>query len=279
MAQGIKLIFGIVLAAVGVVVFLSLVNLLQDSPDENDDWSAALRQYNDTLFRDLPPKERNFSIIKRDFYDNQIRDLSKISPNIYKRPEFYPTWERNYNMWYLGHDYTRWGVHGYGIFPSEIQYSVINMSAGDVLNIYTFIKTSWGIETWQGLKLNVVYNTTLFNAEAEPDLLLLEPTFPHFYYNWTRLVKIKVTAKEKIPQGQYRFGITVSSPPEDVSEIWLWDVLDRYTDNEYHDQIAACKNRRADNCDELIKIRQNKYVSAGMFTPSSLFTAVITASE
>lgn len=225
------------------------------------------------IFSDLPLPHKNFLLIKRNFYDGQIKDFSKLSESVYKRPEFYPTWESSGIRWFTEHDYSRWGVRGWGIFPGLIDYSVRNIQTGDKLIFYTFLHSSWGIETWQGLRIIPVYNTTLFDAKISPDIVLLEPTFPKFYNNWTYIIEYNVTAKSRIPQGTYTFSIRMDSPSVTTNELWAWDVLDKYTNNEYSDQINKCKQKIVSNCDTLIQLRQNKYISGALFSPDNAFTA------
>ena len=233
------------------------------------------------VLEDIPVAHENFTLIRRNFYDNQIRDLTKLSKNVYKRPEFYPTWESNGIRWYINHDFSRFGVHGYGTFPSEIHYTIANMSKEDSMEIYTFFHTSWGVETWQGVKLNPIYNQTLFDVEITPNTILLEPTFPKVYYNWTDLIKINVKAKQQIPVGNYAFSFYISSPSETQNEEWSWYVLDKYTNNRYHDEINECKKQESikSRCDEIITLIQNKYVAGGQFSPSNLFTAIVEVTE
>lgn len=231
---------------------------------------------NSTVFADLPDYPARFTLIKRNFYDGQINDFTRLNSSFWKQPEFYPTWESNGIFWFTRHDYNRWGVHGYGLFPSEISYTAGNMSQGDGFSVYTLIHTSWGIETWQGIKINPVYNTTLFDVKIEPDVLLLDPTFPKFYYNWTQMLRYSITAKQQIPKGQYEFSLYISSPATEQSKIWTWDVLDKYTNNLYHEQILECRKQLSDKCNSLLEMRQNKYVVGGQYAPSNLFTAFVT---
>lgn len=245
------------------------------APDQRD------AEINNTVFSDLPAIPANFTMIKRDLYGNQIKDLSKISDSVYKQPEFYPTWERNGRSWFTEHDYSRWGVHGWGIFPSEISYSISNMSAGDTMEIYSFLHTSWGIETWQGLKIIPKYNTTYFNVQTVPEEILLEPTFPKFYYNWTQRLSLNITAKQKIPAGTYSFSFNVISPSDKKNEEWVWDVLDKYTNSLYHSEIQECKKQAqvSEKCSSLLELRQQKYIAGGMFAPSNQFTATIVVTD
>lgn len=271
-------IYGIV----GAVVIIAIVSIymLQASPEVLATTEPPQRpQYegiSPEVFADLPSYPENFALMKRNFYDSQIRDFERIQDTYWKQPEWYPTWQKN-TGWFTRHDFKRWGVHGYGTFPSQISYSVTNMSAGDTINIYTYLHTSYGIETWQGVKVRLIYNESLFSIRAEPEELLLEPTFPKFYHNWTQKLLLNVIAKQKIPRGEYKIQMAMDAPTEQASDEWVWDVLDKYTNNLYHEQIESCKKQLSEGCNSLLELRQNKYVVGGYFAPSNLFTATITA--
>lgn len=229
------------------------------------------------VFKDLPPYPSNFIIIKRDVYAGQITDLNHISENVYKQPEFYPTWESSGLQWFRNHDYSRWGVHGYGFFPGEISYTAQNMTASDAIDIYSFLHTSWGIETWQGVKLIPVYDDNYFDVSILPEDILLDPTFPNFYSNWSQVINMKITAKRPVPTGTYVFSIRFSSPSNELSNLWTWQALDRYTDGKQHNEIQKCidSNIESKQCTELIELRQNKYVSGAEFEPSKQFRVEI----
>jgi len=227
----------------------------------------------------LPDKPDKFDLIKRNFYDSQIDDFNNLEEGMWKRPEFYPTWERSGIHKYIDHDYTRWGVHGYGFFPGEQSWAVNNMQEGDEMVFHTFLHTAWGVETWQGMQLVPVYDDTLFDVTITPNEFYLEPTFPVFYPEWTKIIEFRVVAIDTIPAGEYIITLKVLPPDESRTEEWSWEVLDKFTDELYHSEIEKCKeNPKLETCDELIQLRQTKYVSGSMFTPSKVFKCVIEAS-
>ena len=229
------------------------------------------------VFNDLPDIPENFTIIKRYIYEGQIKDLSKVTDQMYKQPEFYPTWERNGIGWFTNHDYSRWGVHGYGFFPGEIGYNVINMSTNDEIIIHSFLHTSWGIETWQGLRLIPEYDTNYFNVDVTPTEVLLDPTFPKFYIGWAHRVVLTVTAIKPVPEGTYTISIKFGVPSSKTSDEWMWKTIDESLDKKYHDEIQKCiGTARTDRCAELIELRQSKYISSGgAFAPSKQYKVVI----
>jgi len=267
-----------------VVIVLAMAAFLLFSVDNTVNASEIIPnsrpQYDsipNEVFKDLPDYPSNFVILKRDIFNGQITNLNKIPDNIYKQPELYPTWETNGQKWFTDHDYSRWGVHGYGFFPGEISYDISNMAAGDEVNTHSFLHTSWGIETWQGLKLIPVYDHDYFDVSITPSETLLEPTFPKFYNNWSQKINMHIIAKEQVPQGDYSFSIKFGTPSNLNSNTWMWEVLDKYTDNQYHDEIQKCKDSlsQKEKCDSLIGLKQNKYISGDTFAPSNQFTVKI----
>lgn len=225
----------------------------------------------DAATASLQPKPATFELVKRNFYDSQIDDFSRIETDIWKRPEFYPTWERTGVADYNDHDSSRWTVYGYGFFPG-VQSWTANMQEGDTLVYYCFLHSSWGVETWQGMKLVSIHNETLFDVAITPNEFYLEPTYPVFYEDWTRMIKFTVTAKVDIPEGMYSLTVDILEPSESKTEEWSWEILDKFSEGKYTDEMKA----NDDLCEELLKMRQNKYVTGNMFKPDNGFVSYIT---
>jgi hypothetical protein len=263
------------LAVIGLAITVSIL-VYMDNADAKVNSRPKYDSISADVFKDLPEYPANFAILKRDIYNGQITDLNRIPENVYRQPEVYPTWD-NGQKWFTEHDYSRWGVHGYGFFPGELSYTVANMTAGDTINIYSFLHTSWGIETWQGLKLIPVYNNYYFDVSLTPDETLLEPTFPKFYNNWSQKINMLIIAKRPVPQGYYKFSISFTTPSGTNSNLWTWQALDKYTNSKYHNEIQKCiaTNLESEQCNNLIELRQNKYVSGDTFAPSKQFTVDI----
>ncbi len=275
-----KLLAGVIALSI-VLIALLLSNQIYSNTNPSTGAIQSRPSYKDVdqkVFADLPGFPENFKIIRRDFYDGNLRDYTKIGENYWKQPEWYPSFEQTGLNWFNSHDYQRWGVHGYGFFPGKLSFTVVNMSKGDVLTANSVLHTSWGIETWQGMHLIPVYNKQLFDVELSPDLLLLEPTFPKFYSNWTQLVKYKIVAKERILPGTYNFSLSITPPPSEKGDNWTWYTLDQVTGRQYHDQIENCKKQNVAGCDNLIELRQGKYIEGGQYQTDNLFNIDISVS-
>lgn len=271
-----------ILKTLYILLSISLVCFFSGCVDDNDAVNNSVEPSISVLDQSMvkiPDKPHNYALIKRNFYDGQIDNFNNLDVSVWKQPDFYPTWEQSGVSKYIDHDYTRWGVHGYGFFPSEQTWSVTNMQEGNVMKFNTFLHTSWGVETWQGMKLIPINNNSLFDVTITPDEFYLEPTFPIFSSEWTKIIEFEVTAKDTIPVGSYEISCLVVPPNESRTEEWSWEVLDKFTNETYHAEIERCKqNPKMDSCDELIQLRQNKYVSGEMFTPSRVFTCTIEVS-
>ena len=250
--------------------------------DDNEKTNSSVQtgDFNiDSVTQRLPEKPETYELIKRNFYDSQIDDFTQLDIGVWKNPDFYPTWDRSGIISFTEHDYTRWGVHGYGFFPSEASWGVTNMQAGDELTFHTFLHTAWGVETWQGVKLAPVCNSELFDVTLSPNEFYLEPIYPFFYEEWTKMIEFKVVAKTDVPTGTYPITLKVESPSKELNEQWSWDVLNKFTDEKYESEINTCKiNHEAEMCDKFVILRQNKYVSGSMFTPSNVYVSYITVS-
>jgi hypothetical protein len=228
---------------------------------------------NNSVFLDLPEYPSNFDLMKRNFESNQVQDSNRLTANYYKQPEFYPSWKQC-TTWFTNHDNTRWGVHGFGAYPAERDISVINMSTGNSFDTFTFFKTSCGIETWQGLHISISHNTSLFDVTVSPNEILLEPTYPKFYTNWTYFLNIRVTALKKIPAGDYDLSMDISNPSKYNDNKWVWEVFDENTNYAYTTEVKSCidsRNINSTDCINILKMRQNKYISGGSYRPDILF--------
>lgn len=227
------------------------------------------------LFKELPDKPNNYIVVRRDIQAGLTNYVCDVSEAYYLQPDFYPTWDRDKNAYYSGHDYKRWGVHGYGTYPAEVGSRVSNMRVGDTLTHCTFLRTSWGLETYQGLYLVPIENE-YFDVKVDPSIFMLGRTFPVFEDDWVKKIVVTATAKKDIPAGRYELGFKVTAPPTDIESMFYRQVLEKNIelDTEY---IKKCStNPNVEDCELLYMLRQNKYVSGGQWqTGTRLFKLVI----
>jgi hypothetical protein len=85
-------------------------------------------------------------------------------------------------------------------------------------------------------------------------------------------------AKERILPGTYNFSLSITSPPSDINDDWTWYTLDQVTGRQYHDQIENCKKQNVAGCDNLIELRQGKYIIGGQYQTDNLFNIDISVS-
>lgn len=204
-----------------------------------------------SVFRDLPPFPDDFYIIKVMLDSGKIKDMcSKINDTYYKQPEFYPNYQSGYDMM-LNPPEGRIGIQGYGTFPSEA-ITAINPAETNTINTCFFLKTSWFISTWQGMKIVPAYagnisfyansfsdgsrgatqdsatNQQYFTISTDPVHVLLEPTWGYFYNGWVQKVNLQITVNPNTPKGKYIIGATVVSPDSQHNEDWLWQYKTAY---------------------------------------------------
>jgi len=150
--------------------------------------------------------------------DLKVDAVTLENETYYKQPEFYPTFEEN-KFYYIDPPQNYLGFYGYGSFPSEGTY---HRKSNEEITSTFLMYTSWYVIKYQGIKLDVVMDESIkkyFDVTIEPDVILLEPTYPVFEYNWTQKVTVKVKIKDP-PQGQYSIGMIVSPAPGEYSQIW-----------------------------------------------------------
>lgn len=249
--------------AVAVIVTSYNTDMFRFSGKSNEDDVDKL-----AIYSHLPAKPDDFDIITRELEAGSITDLCKIEREYYLQPELYPTWERAKLKFYINHDYDRWGVHGYGSYPGEQGIQVNNLKAGEEIRVCTIFKTSYGIETYQGVKL-LPTDSEYFDIIVSPQTFITPPTFPQFQDDWARKVIFVLRAKKDVPPGTYTTGFGVGSPGKELSESMLWSVLEKENvDNPTYKEI--CSERSDADCQELFMLRQKKYVPGGQFNVNNL---------
>ena len=229
--------------------------------------------------QNIPPKPGDWDIIKRELGSGYI-DITTLNNSYWLQPDFYPSWIVA-KKFYTHHDYSRWGVSGYGAYPGNPEITFTDTNVGTWIEDSLLFKTGYGIETWQGVRL-VSENNKYFDVLIEPDEILLEPTFPIFSNNWVRILKYKITIKQTPPTGEYTIKIYQGTPSERQSKIWFWDVLKKESKPEEQEMIVRAKlqadaeGKLSDKFVNWITVgRKNKYIDGSTFQTTPIIFKVI----
>jgi len=234
--------------------------------------------YKEEWLDELPEVPDDLLLYKRDIITGTLSNICNIEEEYWKNPEFYPGWEKAKNSYYLHHSYSSWGAYGYGTYPADAGVNIKNLKEGEEIEFCTFFKAAFNIETYQGIKLESIENE-YFKVEITPNEFLLEPTFPVFKEGWIKKLRIKITAKQDVPEGNYIVGFNVVFPDKETNEEMVWEVLrkDVPKDPEYIERcIESLKNNVyfSDQCESLYINRRKKYVSGGTYSIGRPFYTV-----
>ena len=202
------------------------------------------------VYKNLPPFPDNFYTIDLLVFLGRLTDTVNLEEKYWKQPEFYPLFEDNVGLIANPVKGRFYGV-GYGAYPGDIGAEA---GPGDDFTVASFFHTSWLVETYQGMKMDVVFpsnsqipNQNLngtqlsvsqdpekakeyFEVTTTPDVFLLEPVNPIFGYNWTVKVLVHIKVKPETPKGTYVIGINPGTPPKEHSQRWIRQYLTRYND-------------------------------------------------
>jgi len=205
----------------------------------------------DRVFANLPPYPHNLNEIKILVRFGRIKDLTTIEEKYYKQPEFYLDWNTSGINSFFNPKEGYFGAFGYGVYPAD---TIAILKPGEALRLGTFFRTSWGVETYQGMQLIPVFPEhaesklaeieieqdpnkvkKYFDVTIEPDIFILEPTFGIFEENWARNITVIIKIKPGTPPGNYAVGITPISPPSEIEDQWLTEYGLRYVSGGGHE--------------------------------------------
>lgn len=202
------------------------------------------------MFQELPDFPSDFYRVRTLVRTGRITDLESLEPRYWLQPEFFPKFEEIGVPLLLNAPRDRWGAYGISSYPGD---SISNIVAGDTLELYFFIKSSYLVETYQGVSLEPVFprdteiaegvkfpdGTTkvlqkpedvekYFDIEVSPNPFILEPNFPIYRVNGTRKIRIRITAKPDTPPGNYVIGFDTGTVPKEYEQRWLKQYLNLY---------------------------------------------------
>jgi len=178
----------------------------------------------ETLFGQLPQVPPDFGETWFLFQQKKL-DPEDISEEYYMQPEFYESWERGKKNHYLNPSPNYWIPYGYGVYPS---HGVVEMTTEDTVNLATFFKAGWGVETFQGVLLDM--DSDNFNTVISPNEFLLGPSYPAFNADpdWAKKISLKITPKEDTLPGQYTLRMRLAMPSEENREKWFEQYRSQY---------------------------------------------------
>lgn len=215
-------------------------------------------------FKGIPEKPNDFDAYTRDIWKGAYVDLCDMNESYWKQPEFYgDAWEHAKKSFYDNPDYSKWGVYGQGNMPREISYNFENFKKGDEFELCSFFHNGFGVWTYQGFKLVPIENE-YFDIEITPNELTVSPTFPVFEDGWTNKIKIKITAKENIPVGNYVLGFNSEVPSAEFSRQETKKALSLTVDKDSYKKECT-RFMDEEKCNYLINNREKKYVNGGSY--------------
>ncbi len=200
---------------------------------------------NPLVFRELPPYPTDFNEVHLLYERGRLlENFSDTYPDeaYYKQPEWRPReidMERCMKNYYTSQPQYI-GVMGYGAYPGHTIVSPVR--PGETLRFVTTIRADCGIVKFQGMMLQPVFNERVelrmrgvvvkeadqnpriaeryLDVKVSPEILLLEPTYPWFHYNYSQRVIVEVEVDEDIPPGNYAVEIVAVDPPYSYIQQW-----------------------------------------------------------
>ncbi len=197
------------------------------------------------VFELLPEYPKDLKDVYELVYFSRISVPERFSTALpdesyYKQPEFYPTFEQQGVPYYTplkpGYSTGYLGVLGYGSYPGDTVIQV--EQGGGLVDAVTYWHASWGIVKYQGTALQAIFPETgdagnihvqqnpgtvknYFDVKIDPEVFLLEPTFPVFRPEWAKKVKATISVNPNTPVGRYLIGIVPGDVPTDTDDLWV----------------------------------------------------------
>ncbi len=203
------------------------------------------------MFASLPAFPTDFYNVRTLVRTGRITDFANLEEKYWMQPEFFPHFEDIGVPILQNPPKDRWGAYGIATYPGD---SAGSIAQGESLDFYFFIKSSYLVETYQGINLEPVFppeaaieegfefpdgtkkvnqNPTLakkyLTVDVSPNPFILEPNFPTYHFNGTRKVKVTITVAKDTPPGKYVIGLDTGKVPYDDEQRWLKEYLNLYT--------------------------------------------------
>lgn len=220
-------------------------------------------------YESIPEMPDDFYAYTREIWGGAYVELCDLPEEYWRRPEFYgDSWKISKANFYDNPNYKMWGVYGQGNVPREIGYSFENLKKGDEFTLCSFFHNGFGVWTYQGFELVPVGENEYFDIEITPNEFIMAPTFPVFEKEWVKKITITIKVKETPPKGTYVFGFTAEKPSDDFSRQATRDTLNMEVDKDLYMQDCVKSLGDTIRCENLIALREKKYVAGGSYRPS-----------
>src|SRR4030042_5262577 len=185
-------------------------------------------QYNfsDDVFKEIPPFPKDFWT-KKALFDTQQIIAEQLTPEYYLQPELYPGWESCKNDVFNTTKLHYTGTYGASVYPSR--FTIQNIKVNESTKISALLYTAFGVELYQGLQLEILYNHSALKVtqfSPQSDLYLLEPTYPYFHQNWSRIIIFEIQLLQK---GNYTIEAYERLPDEATDQAWKTTYGSQYT--------------------------------------------------
>jgi hypothetical protein len=191
------------------------------------------------VFSQLPLAPQDFKWIDEQMELGAIDEahFNNITKDYWMQPEFYPNFEKVGLQFYQSPLSDRRNCFGYGSYPQVFGKAVKqeDLKVGAELYAKTWFHTGFGIECYQGTKLNVVVDDRekeYFDVVIDPYQFVLMPTNPQFDKDWTREIRyIVIVKKTPVPKGRYEFSFLATAPDKQKENEWKWQYREKYVNS------------------------------------------------
>ena len=201
------------------------------------------------MFSLLPEFPKNFYSIRQLIRTGVITDLGEVGSEYWMQPEFFPNFEQIGLPVLQNPPKDRWGAQGYLTYPGD---TISSIRSGETLDVYFFVKSSYLVETYQGLMFDYKFPASAsvqggelspgktsveqdpakvasyFTVKLAPNPFVLEPNFPVFRPGGTVRVKATITASPETPAGDYVIAFDTADVPDEQEQDWIKKYLNLY---------------------------------------------------
>jgi len=210
----------VLLAAIAGVIALGLLFFNREAPCE----ITARNALQNITFSQLPQMPGDFCYKLRDMRNRKmtLSEFASLGEAYWRQPELQPNFESYAIKAMLNPPQGRWAANGYGAYPAD---AVAEIKPGETFEKTIFFKTSWLVESYQGIALDYGIESvgeakpgfeSEFEVKISPGEFLLGPAYPVFDRNWTEKVDVKVRIANAEP-GEYLISFKPVKPSQSAA--------------------------------------------------------------